>query len=90
MSEIFDQVLQWVALHPVWAGLVVFLVAMTESLAIVGVIVPGVAMMFGIGALIAAGALDFWAACAWAVVGAVLGDSLSFYLGRHFQQPHMM
>ena len=31
---------------------------MAESLAIVGVIVPGVAMMFGIGALISAGALE--------------------------------
>ena len=54
MGALFDQLLAWVALHPVWAGLIVFLVAMAESLAIVGVIVPGVAMMFGIGALIAA------------------------------------
>jgi undecaprenyl-diphosphatase len=85
VGALFDQLLAWVALHPVWAGLIVFLVAMAESLAIVGVIVPGVAMMFGIGALISAGALAFWPTLAWAVAGAVLGDGVSFFLGRHYQ-----
>lgn len=85
MSGVFDQVLPWVSLHPIWAGFVVFLVSMAESLAIVGVLVPGVAMMFGIGALISTGALDFWPTFAWAVAGAVLGDGISFFLGRHFQ-----
>ena len=86
MGALFDQLLAWVSLHPVWAGLIVCLVAMAESLAIVGVIVPGVAMMFGIGALISAGALEFWPTLIWAVAGAVLGDGLSFFLGRHYQQ----
>jgi undecaprenyl-diphosphatase len=35
--------------------------------------------------LISAGALDFWPTFAWAVAGAVLGDGLSFFIGRHFQ-----
>lgn len=86
MGALFEQLLAWVSLHPLWAGLIVFLVAMAESLAIVGVIVPGVAMMFGIGALITAGALAFWPTLAWAVAGAVLGDGLSFFLGRYYQQ----
>ncbi|MCP3869093.1 MAG: phosphatase PAP2 family protein [Gammaproteobacteria bacterium] len=77
--------LDWVALHPYWAGIVVFLVAMAESLAIVGLIVPGVVIMFGIGALIAAGAIEFWSAMSWAVAGAITGDGLSFWLGRHYQ-----
>ncbi len=63
-----------------------FLVAMAESLAVIGLLVPGVVIMFGIGALISAGAIDFWSAMAWAVTGAVAGDGLSFWLGRHYQQ----
>jgi len=55
MTEFFQQLLEWVALHPYWSGAIIFLVAMAESLAIVGLIVPGVVIMFGIGALIAAG-----------------------------------
>ncbi|MCP3660957.1 MAG: phosphatase PAP2 family protein [Gammaproteobacteria bacterium] len=85
MEEIFNQLLTWVGDHPTWTGLVIFLVAMSESVAIVGVIVPGVVIMFGIGAMIATGAISFWPAMAWAVAGAVSGDSLSFWLGRHYQ-----
>ena len=44
MSELFDQLLEWVRQNPDWAGLVVFGVALAESLAIVGVLVPGYAV----------------------------------------------
>lgn len=86
MTEIFQQLLHWVELHPLWSGIIIFLVAMTESLAIVGLIVPGVAIMFGIGALISAGAIEFWPAFTWAVAGAVVGDVSSFLLGFHFRE----
>ncbi|MCB1857551.1 MAG: VTT domain-containing protein [Gammaproteobacteria bacterium] len=86
MSELFQQVLSWVAQHPYWAGLIIFLVSMAESLAIVGVVVPGVVIMFGIGALIAAGSIDFWVAMAWAVAGAIVGDGISFWVGYHFRE----
>jgi undecaprenyl-diphosphatase len=58
---------------------------MSESLAVIGLLVPGVLMMFGIGALVAAGAVGFPDAYAWAVAGAVAGDGLSFWLGRRFR-----
>ena len=86
MTDLFQQILDWVALHPYWSGVLIFLVAMAESLAIVGLMVPGVVIMFGIGALIAAGSIDFWPAMISAVAGAVLGDGLSFWLGRHYRE----
>jgi undecaprenyl-diphosphatase len=58
---------------------------MAEALAIVGLVIPGVAIMFGIGALIATGAIDFWMAFGCAVAGAIVGDGLSFWLGRKLQ-----
>ena len=64
----------------------IFLVSMAESLAIVGLVVPGVAIMFGIGAMIGADSVDFTAALIWAVAGAVAGDGLSFWLGRHYKE----
>ncbi len=84
MAEWLDALLEWTRLHPLWAGLVVFLVSFAESLAIVGMIVPGVVIMVGMGALIAAGAADFWTMCAWAVAGAIAGDGLSYWLGRRY------
>ncbi|MDQ2694402.1 MAG: VTT domain-containing protein, partial [Pseudomonadota bacterium] len=82
VAELFQAALDWVAAHPNWVGLIVFLTAMGESLAIVGMVVPGAAMMFGFGALIALGHLDFWTAFGLSVAGAVAGDGLSFWLGR--------
>ena len=72
--------------NPTWAGLIVFLIAMLESLAIVGVIVPGVAIMFAVGALISNGTLDLVSTVLWAAAGASIGDGLSFALGKHYDQ----
>ncbi|MEJ2530147.1 MAG: DedA family protein, partial [Gammaproteobacteria bacterium] len=85
MTEIFQQLLHWIELHPLWSGAAIFLVAMAESLAIVGLLVPGVVIMFGIGALISAGAIDFWYAFIWAVAGAIVGDVSSFLLGFYLR-----
>jgi membrane protein DedA with SNARE-associated domain len=76
----------WIAQHSQLAGLAVFLIAMAESLAVVGLIVPGVAMMFGAGALVGTGTLPFGPICAYAVAGAIAGDGLSFWVGRHFRE----
>ncbi|WP_456378074.1 VTT domain-containing protein [Thiolapillus sp.] len=86
MAESFQQLLEWVAANPHWAGVIVFSMAFAESLAVVGMVVPGVAVMFAIGALIGAGALDFQSMVIWSVVGAVAGDGLSFWLGKKYQQ----
>lgn len=85
MSEYFNRLLEWISQHPEQAGWVIFIVACAESLAIIGVLVPGVVVLLGAGALIGSGVLDFWNMCAWAVAGAILGDGLSYALGRHFQ-----
>jgi undecaprenyl-diphosphatase len=85
MSEIFTPLLSWISDNPFWAGVAVFLVAFSESVAVFGLLVPGVVMMFGFGALVATGTLEFWPVFWWAVAGAVAGDGLSFWLGHHFQ-----
>jgi len=74
-----------VARHPHWAGAVIALVAFSESLALVGLLVPGAAILFAAGALIASGALAFWPMCLWAIAGAILGDGVSYWLGRHYR-----
>lgn len=85
MEAFLASTLDWISAHPFLAGVVVFLVAMSESLALVGLLVPGVAFMFGFGALIATGNMAFWPTVTWAVAGAVAGDGASFMLGRVFR-----
>ena len=85
MAGLIGGLMHWVSEHPDLAGLIVSVVACAESLAVVGLAVPGAAVMLTAGALIGAGALGFWSVFAWAVAGAVLGDGLSFWFGHHYR-----
>lgn len=84
MSDLITPLLDWISQNPGWSGFIIFLVAMLESLAIIGLLVPGALMMVGFGALIASDNLAFWPTVGWAVAGAVVGDGISFLLGCHF------
>jgi len=79
-------ILDWVSAHPHWAGAAVALVAFSESLAVVGLVVPGVVFMFAAGALIGLGRMELWPTLLWAAAGAVAGDGVSFWLGRHYRE----
>ena len=85
MNDYFESLLQWISQYPDQAGWVIFAVACIESLAIVGAIVPGAIILFGAGALIGSGVLNFWDSCLWAIAGAIVGDGLSFMLGQRFE-----
>ncbi len=85
MTEWFTELLAWIEHNPGYAGVVVFAMSLAESLAIVGVLIPGVVILFGAGTLIGTGILDFWTMCLWAIAGAVIGDGLSYWLGHHFE-----
>ncbi len=77
--------LDWLANHPNWANAIIFLVAMAESLLIVGIIVPGAIIMLSAGALIAVGTLDFWSCMLFAILGAIVGDGLSYFIGYRYK-----
>lgn len=77
--------LDWTTQHPYWAGAAVFLVSLAESLVVIGLFIPGTVVMFGVGALVAAGALDFWTTLGWAAMGAIAGDGMSYWLGRRYR-----
>ena len=77
--------LAWISEHSAWAGFIVFSIALSESLAIVGLIMPGAMLMFGAGALIGANVLPLWPIMGMAALGAMVGDGLSYWLGRHYK-----
>ncbi len=85
MMELFDKAATWIASNPEVAGLMVFMVAFTESLVLVGLLIPGATLMFAAGALVGTGSLELWPTMAWAVAGAVAGDGLSFWLGWYYR-----
>jgi undecaprenyl-diphosphatase len=82
LNFLFD----WVQAHPALAGLAIFLLSFGEALALVGLFMPGAAIMLAIGALIGTGDLEFWPTFGWSVAGAIAGDGVSFWLGRRFHE----
>ncbi|MDH5728753.1 MAG: DedA family protein [Gammaproteobacteria bacterium] len=82
----YQALFDWISHHPGWSGLIIFLIAFSESLIIVGIVLPGVALLFGIGALIGADIIGFWPSVIAAFLGAVAGDGISFLIGRHYRE----
>ena len=77
---------QWLHLHPHYAGLTTFAIACVESIAFIGCIIPGSVVMTAIGGLIGLGIIPIWSTLLWAILGAVVGDGFSFFLGYHYQE----
>ena len=65
----------------VWGYWLVLLVALLESLVLVGVVVPGAVLVVFAGFLSSQGYLDIGDLIWFAATGAILGDSISYYLG---------
>jgi len=86
MSDPLSPILQWINTHPELAGLVTFCISTAESVAIIGTIIPGTVMMTAIGTLAGAGVIPFWKTIIWAILGAIVGDGISYWLGRHFNE----
>ncbi len=69
---------------PAWGLLTLLLLAaFAESLAFVGLVLPGVAILFALAFAAGSSGLDLGACLAVALIGALLGDGLSFWLGKH-------
>ncbi|MFZ0219136.1 MAG: VTT domain-containing protein [Candidatus Aquirickettsiella sp.] len=76
----------WLQIHPYSAGLMTYIVSFLECLVMIGFLVPGTVFMTAIGTLIGIGVLSFTPIVVWAIAGAITGDVLSFWIGRHYQQ----
>lgn len=76
----------WLNQHPHWAGIFTFLISFSESLAVIGSIVPGSVTMTAIGMLIGAGVIPCVSTFIWAILGAIAGDSASYFLGFYYHE----
>lgn len=86
MEHLFLHLWAHLASHPGWTLTIVFLAAFLEAVAVVGTFVPGSTVIFLAGALAGAGSLNLAAVLACAVVGAVAGDGISYWLGARFRE----
>ncbi|MFW0756111.1 bifunctional DedA family/phosphatase PAP2 family protein [Pseudomonas sp. H11T01] len=81
-----DSLTVWLTANPQWLAAAVFIVACGECLAIVGLIVPGTVLLFAITVMAGSGALPLGEALLMGFLGGLLGDAVSYLLGRRFHQ----
>jgi membrane protein DedA with SNARE-associated domain len=84
MEHLVQPTLDFIAAHSGWAAVVMFVTAFGESFAFLSLLFPGTSMLIAAGALMAAGSLPYVPIVLGAVAGAVLGDTVSFWIGQRF------
>ncbi len=72
--------------HALLAYALVLVLAAGEALPVFGALIPGTTVIIAMATLIAAGALEYWPFAAAVACGAVLGDGISYAVGRRYQR----
>ena len=86
MTSSLSTIIGLIASHPNIAYTAVFLLALSESVPIVGLVVPGSAVIVAISALTPTGMVKLWPLLVAATAGAIVGDGLSFWIGHRYRR----
>ena len=84
MESLAEPLLEFIKAHQNWAIAVMFITAFGESFAFLSILFPGTTLLIAAGTLVADGKLEFLPVMIGAIVGAVLGDTVSYWIGRRF------
>jgi undecaprenyl-diphosphatase len=86
MGDVFHAIIDAVAANRQLAYALVALLAFSESFPVFGSFVPGTTIIIAIAALVPSGAVDLWWLLAAAIVGAIVGDGFSYWLGHRYRE----
>lgn len=84
MDALVDAVISFVSANRGLAGPIAFFFALAETIALVSIIIPSTAILVGVGAVVATGALDFTPLWIGGALGSIAGSVFSYWLGRRF------
>src|SRR2546423_7540735 len=84
MEDLAQPLLDLIKAHSDLAAVIMLVPAFGESFAFISLLSPGTTVLIAAGTLMAAGTLPYAPVLIGAVAGAVLGDSISYWIGRHF------
>ncbi|TPK90107.1 MULTISPECIES: bifunctional DedA family/phosphatase PAP2 family protein [unclassified Mesorhizobium] len=86
LASFFTAVTALIAAHPHLAYAIVLLLALSESIPVIGVFIPGTAAILAISALVPSGVVKLWPLLGAAAAGAIVGDGLSFWVGHRYHR----
>ncbi|SNB51026.1 membrane protein DedA, SNARE-associated domain [Arboricoccus pini] len=85
-ADVSDMITAFVRLHQGWTAPIVFLLAFGESIAFLSILIPATVILLAVGALIGQANLPFLPIWLAAVLGATLGDWLSYWVGDRYKE----
>lgn len=86
VASFFSAVTAFIAAHPHLAYAAVLLLALSESIPVIGVFIPGTAVILAVSALVPSGVVKLWPLLGAATIGAIIGDGLSFWVGHRYHR----
>jgi membrane protein DedA with SNARE-associated domain len=86
MTDYFTHITDFIATHPHYAVTAVFLLALSEAIPLVGIVVPGSTLIIAISAFATGAGMNPWPLLVAAVAGAIVGDGFSFWLGQRYHR----
>lgn len=84
-ADLTEQFLAFARTNLHLAGPILFALGFAESIALISLFVPSSILFVGLGGLISAGGGSFWQASLAGAAGALLGDIVSYVLGRKYK-----
>jgi membrane protein DedA with SNARE-associated domain len=84
MESLAEPLLEFIKAHQNWAIAIMFITAFGESFAFLSLLFPGTTLLIAAGTLMKSGTLPFLPVMVGAILGATLGDSVSYWIGRRF------
>ena len=86
MNDLLQTVLAWSGSSPYWLGTAIFITAFLECLALVGIVLSGVVLMFGLAVIAGSSTLGLPTILLLAWLGGLTGDLVSYALGHSFKE----
>jgi membrane protein DedA with SNARE-associated domain len=84
MSDTVKWLVTFIAQHAEWAFPIMFITAFGESFVFLSLLFPGTALMVAAGLLVPDGTLHLFPLLSGSILGAVLGDAVSWHLGWRY------
>jgi membrane protein DedA with SNARE-associated domain len=84
MEDLAQPLLAFIKEHERWAIAMMLVTGFVESSAFASLFFPGVTLLITAGTLIKAGTLPYLPVMLAAILGAALGDGMSYWIGRRF------
>ena len=84
MEDLAQPLLAFIEEHENWAIAMMFITGFGESFAFLSLLFPGTTLLIAAGTLMKTGTLPYLPVIVGSILGAVLGDSVSYWIGRRF------